>query len=150
MAEAAVDFASILDTPASDVERPKPLPVGQYYCVVKGLPRMDKSSKKQTEFAEFTLIPQQAMDENMLEAIDEAGGLEGKTIRATFYLTENALWRLKDFLVEDLGIEQGSKSIGQMINEAPGRTCLATLKHRASEDGKAIFAELSSTAPAQE
>ena len=49
------DFGALLDTPASDVERPKPLPQGSYTAVTVGLPRPDKSAKKQTEFLEWTL-----------------------------------------------------------------------------------------------
>lgn len=142
-------FEDILSRPSAEVERPKPLPAGTYVCVVKGLPKMDKSSKKQTMYAEFQLQPIQVTNDEMVEGVEEVGGLEDKQIRATFYLTDQALYRLKDFLVDDLGIEEGDKSIGQMLNEAPGKQCLATLKHRTSEDGKATWAELASTAPVE-
>ena len=141
------NFSSILDQPASEIERPKPLPVGTYVCVVAGLPRHDKSTKKQTPFVEFTLKPLQAQDDVDKEALEEMGGLSERTIRATFYITEDSKWRLKKFLEEDLQIEVGDKTLSQMIDETPGRQCLAFLKHQASDDGQSVYAQLASTAP---
>lgn len=146
-------FASILDKPATEVDRPKPLPVGTYICVVNGLPRFDKSSKKQTEFVEFALKPLAASedvdDEALVTALTRGDGsskaLQDMTIRAIYYLTEDAIWRLKKFL-EDLGIDSEGKSLRQMIDEAPGRQVAANLRHEASEDGQAIFARLKDTA----
>jgi len=146
-------FASILDKPSSEVERPKPLPQGTYVCVVKGLPRKDKSTKKGTDYLEFTLQPL-AIYENEAgetdvdtEALEEMGGFEKRTIRATYYLTEDALYRLKQFLI-DCGIDPEGKTIAQMVDETPGCQVLASLVHVASEDGQNIYANLKSTAPA--
>lgn len=145
MAQAAPNFGSILDRQSSEVEKPKPLPSGTYICVVQGLPKFDKSSKKQTEFVEFTLKPLQAQDDVDEEALAEMGGIANQTIRATYYLTENSLWRLKKFLV-DLQIEEEDKSLRQMINDAPGRQVAAWIKHEASDDGESVFAKLGNTA----
>src|SRR5256885_335119 len=92
------NFGSLLDTNADEVEKPKPRPEGSYLWTVKGMPRFDKSSKKQTEFAEFTLACVQAGDDVDEEALATAGGIEDYTQRVTFYLTEASLWRLKEFL----------------------------------------------------
>jgi hypothetical protein len=134
------NFSSILDKQASDIERPKPLPIGTYSCQVKGLPRFDKSSKKQTEFVEFTLSPFGVLDDVDPEALEEMGGFNGKTIKATFYITEDAAWRLKDFLVA-CGIDAEGKSLNEMINEAPGQSVNVYLVHEPAQDGSdAIFA----------
>jgi len=154
------NFGSILDRPSNEVERPKPVPQGTYACVVKGQPRYDKSSKKQTEFVEFTLQPisagedvdQEALDAWSKKASGETRNLSDTTFRATYYITEDSVWRLKKFL-QDLGIEEDedgeTKSLRQMIEEAPGRQVNAFMKHRASEDGQSVFAELANTAPAE-
>src|SRR5262245_54045316 len=98
-------FGSILDKPSASVERPKPMPVGTYLWIVQGLPRYDKSSVKKTEFVEFTLRPLQASEDVDLEALDAVGGLDGKSTKATYYLTEDAVWRLKDFL-DNCGVDE--------------------------------------------
>lgn len=144
---ATPNFGALLDRPAADIERPKPLPQGSYTCVVKGLPRYDKSSKKHTEFVEFTLQPLTAGDDVDQEDLAAMGGIMNKTIRATYYVTEDSLWRLKKFL-EDLGIEE-SGSLRSMIDEAPGRQVIAYMKHEGSDDGQAVYAKLSNTAPVE-
>lgn len=153
---AETSFGSILDKPPSEVDRPKPLPAGSYRCIITERPRFDKSSKKQTEFVEFSLHPTSAeddVDEDDLNAVLTKGdgsvaALKDKSIRATFYLTEDAMWRLKKFLVDDLLIEEGA-SFREMIDEALNREVIAHIKHVPSDDGTAVFAQLSSTAPAE-
>ncbi len=147
-------FASILDRPSTDVERPKALPVGSYVMVVQGLPRFDKSSKKQTEFVEFTCRYLQAQDdvddEELTKVLERPDGtrkaLSEMSNRLTFYLTEDAIWRLKKFLAEDLGIDEEDKTLRQMISEAPGQQFLAAIKHTASEDGTTVYANIATTA----
>lgn len=142
------NFSALLEKPADSVERPKPLPAFTYLCVVKGLPENGESTQKKTPFVRFNLSPLAAVGEFDQAEIDAIGGLEGKTIRDTYYITEDALWRLKQFL-ENCGIEAEDKSIAQMISEAPGCQILVTMRHRSSEDGSAIFAEVAKTAAAE-
>lgn len=138
------NFGSILDRPTADIERPKPLPPGTYTCVVKGLPRYDKSAKKGTEFVEFLLQPLAAADDVDDKALTAMGGFANKTIRATFYLTEDSVWRLKKFLVDDLEIaDEGS--LRPMIEQAAGRRVNANIRNVPSNDGQSLFAELAST-----
>lgn len=139
------NFAALLEKPATDVERPKALPAGTYLCVVKGLPENGESSQKKTPFVRFNLQPLAAQEDVDAEALKEMGGLEGKTIRDTYYVTEDALYRLKEFL-EHLGVEPDDKSIAQMISEAPGCQVLVSIRHRASQDGENVFAEVAKTA----
>lgn len=141
------NFASLLDTDSQSVERPKPLPQGTYHCVVKGQPRFDKSSKKQTDFVEFTLQPTAAMDDVDQEELTSMGGFVDKTIKATFYVTENSLWRLKDFLDHCGVADEGS--LRSRIDEAMNSEVLAKLRHEASDDGQSVFARLGGTAPVE-
>lgn len=157
---ATATFGSILDKPPSEVERPKPLPAGTYVAMVKGLPRFDKSAKKGTEFVEFTMqLIEPYQNENgeqdidaddLADALTKPSGdtvpLSDRTMRNTYYLTEDALWRLKKFLVDDLGIDEGD-SFRPMIDETPGKQCVLSIKHQASDDGTAVFAQVASTAP---
>lgn len=139
------NFGSILDKPSSDIERPRPVPQGTYLCTIKGLPRYDKSSKKQTEFAEFTLVPLQAMDDVDADELTTMGGLTDKEFKHTFYLTEKSAYRLKEFLVDDLGIDE-QDSLRPMMDETPGKQVLVYIKHTPSEDGKSVYANVGSTA----
>src|SRR5580693_8580985 len=98
------NISDILNRPAEDVEAPKPLPPGSYNCIVKGLPEQGESSKKKTPFLKFALqitSPREDVDE---EALTEYGDVVGKQIDATYYITDDALFMLTDFL-ESLGID---------------------------------------------
>lgn len=146
MADNSPNFAELLDTNADAIERPKPLPVGGYSTIVTGAPVYDKSSKKGTPYVQFTLKPVAALDDVDENDLNEAGGLENKTIRATYYLTEDAAFRLKDFL-EHCGIDMAGKTLRGGIEEAMNCTVGAVIRHRPSEDGTTIFAELARTMP---
>ncbi len=140
------NFGALLDKAPSEVERPKPMPEGQYLWVIKGLPRYDKSSKKQTEFVEFTLAAQQTGPDVDQDELAAMGGIADKTTKATFYLTEGSLWRLKEFL-EHCGIEEAG-SLREMIDETPNCSVVGYIKHEASNDGESVFARLGKTASA--
>lgn len=143
-------FQSILDRPSSATEKPKPLPVGTYLAMVKGLPEEGESTQKKTPFVKFTLQFLQAaedVDEEALTEVLKGKALSDKTTGHTLYITEDAAWRLGKFL-DDLGIDDqnGTVSFRQRISSAPGRQVMIALKHRASDDGENVFAEIKSTA----
>lgn len=148
---AATNFSSILDKPASEVEKPKPLAAGTYLAVVKGMPEQGASNLKKTPFVEFTLGFLSAEDDVDPDELKEALGdakLGDKTIKNTFYLTEGSLWRLKDWLGA-LGLDiEGDASLGQLIEATPGCQIMITLGHEASQDGKSVFARIKDFAAA--
>jgi hypothetical protein len=142
-------FSSILDRPASEIKRPPPLPPGTYIWTVKGLPRQDKSTQKQTEFIEFTVVPVAPLDDVDEDSLKEIGGLAGKQTTLTFYLTEKSAYRLTEFMKDDLCIEDddGKKSARAMIDETPNKQFLGHVKHTPSKDGKGVYWEIDQTAP---
>lgn len=147
---APANFASILDRPSSATEKPKPLPVGTYLAMVKSLPEEGESPQKKTPFQKFTLQFLQAaedVDETALAEVLKGKALNEKTMAYTLYVTEDAAWRLGKFL-DDLGVDDanGTISFRQRISSTPGKQVLIGIKHRASEDGESVFAEIKSTA----
>ncbi len=150
------DFAGILNRQSGDVERPKPLPIGEYLFKIKGLPNFDKSSKKGTPYVEFTCIPVQEQDsvdaDDLAEALTRKTGkkqLSDMVQKLTFYLTDDALFRLKEFMVNDLNIEEGDKTLQAMIDETANAEFIGTIKHTPTNDGKGTFANIGSTAPVE-
>jgi hypothetical protein len=140
-------ITSILDRSPASIKRPKPLPPGTYLTVVRGLPRYDKSSKKQTEFVEFTLVIQKPADDVNPEDLAAMGGCIGKEIKATYYLTDDAVYRLKDFLEHcDFDVDSDEATLREMSEQAAGSQVWATIRHESSQDGKQIFARLRDTA----
>lgn len=139
------DFNSILNTAADSVERPKPMPAGTYSAVVQGH-KLDESSKKKTPYVRFEmrlLEAQEDVDQGELEAY---GGLKDTSkLNLDFYLSESAMWRLKDFCGEKgLGLDVSGKTLKQLIAEAQDQVVGVVVAHRLSEDGEQAFAEIKS------
>lgn len=159
---ASPDFTSVLDTPSNEVSRPRPLPQGTYAWQVHGLPRIDKSTKKGTEFSEYTcqcLETCEDVDADELKlALTKPSGdvvaLKDRTTRITFYHTEDALWRLKKFL-NDLQIPEEDddgniRTLRQRMQDVPGKIFYGHIKHSPSDDGETMWANIDKTAPYQE
>jgi hypothetical protein len=161
----ATSFSDILNTKASDVERPEAMPTGDYVCVVTGQPRQDKSAKKQTPFVEFTYKILEAMSSVDEEALDawltnkkgEKKKLSECTIKDTYYLVEKALYRLTDMLVacgvaeaDENGEIITDKSLAQLIEEAPGSQLIVTMRHESFQDGTGVSAKVASVAAVEE
>ena len=145
---AQTNFGAILDKAPSDIKPPEALPVGEYLCTVQGMPRYDKSTKKGTEFVEYTLIinqPMDSVDEDEIKALD--GGVAGKPIKATFYLTDSSIYRLKEFFAH-CGLDvDGAKSLRELMDQPNGCQVVASMRHEASQDGTRTYAKLAQTAP---
>lgn len=142
-------FEDILNRPADDIKPPPVLPVGTYHTVLVGLPERGKSSKKQTDFFKFQHKIVAALDDVDQEALAELdGGISGKEIDNTFYITEKSAFMLVQF-IQNTGVDTEGKSLGAAIDETPNREVLIHIKHEASEDGMRVFARVGSTAPVE-
>jgi hypothetical protein len=150
------NFASILDESPSEVNRPKPLPAGTYICTVNGQPVYDRSAKKGTPYVQFNLRPISAEDDvdeaELVEVLFDKEGneteLASKNIKAVFYTTEDAIFRLDEFHQHcgiDLNDEASRRTRNDQVVNASVR---AVIKHRTSDDGQSIFSELARTLPA--
>lgn len=144
----AQTFGSILDRAPADVEKPKPAPIGSYKTQIVGQPRFDKSSKKQTEFVEFThklISAGEDVDEDELKAYLGGRKLAEVTMKNTYYLTEASLWRLKEFL-EHCGIDLDSvDSLREGIEATPGCEVGIFVNHEPAQDGESFFARINKT-----
>mgnify|MGYP000110663499 CR=1 FL=1 len=111
-----VDFSALLSKPADEIKRPPALPAGTYKGIIK-THKFDESSEKKTPYVrfdvKFTGEFLEDVDANDVEGIDIAK----RTLSKDYYLTEDAIYRLKEML-ESLGIPSAGRSIGEMIPEA--------------------------------
>ena len=145
-------FTSVLDQLPDEIERPKPLPPGDYVVVIKDYIQ-DKSSLKETKYVEFQTYPTEAMenvDEEWLsDSLTRVGGekkrLNDVLIRVRFYDTPEAGYRLKKFLLDDVQLDNDGRSIGQLTDAAKGAQVIVHLKHR-NVDGE-IFVDVKGTSP---
>ena len=139
-------FSDILDKTSSEVKAPPPYPAGNYLAIIEGVPVWGKSSQQQTKQIQFKAKFLQAMDDvdrdKLAEWADETGStVLGQTVYLTFY--DPQPWRLTEFLGH-LGL--GALPVRQGIEESPGRQFICTIRHRPSQDGTRIQAEVGGTA----
>lgn len=146
---ATPNFSSILDKPIAEVERPLPWPAGSYAGVVKGKPAFDVSSKKKTPYVEFTLVPTAAIegevDEAELASFEaKSGKITTKQQKVQYYLTDNALFMLKDFL-KACGIDVDAGSIRESIEKTQNCEVGFVINHEPTNDGEGVFARVGRT-----
>lgn len=127
MPDPKVDFRSLLAQPLDDVKRPQPLPAGDYNGVIKSFEFME-SSKKKTPFVRFHLgitAPGEdviAQESEVLKGID----LAKKQINGDYFFTDDAKYRLKDFL-ESCNINTAGRTWDETIPEAINQQVMMTL-----------------------
>lgn len=159
-AQRTPSFESILDTPVAKTERPKPMPIGTYDCIVQGMYEEGVSSEKKTPFVRFNYVFQSAgadVNEDDLQAVltDMDGvvhPLSEKSIKDTYYLSANAMYRLKDALIH-MGliapdIEDDTIHYRHVLSDTPNASIRVYIGHKPSTDGQSVFAEIKRTMPA--
>jgi len=153
----ANQISDILDKPSTQIDKPKPLPVGTYLWSVQGLPKHDKSKEKQTPYVEFNVKCLSAYDDVDEEALAEWATKSDGTMRAlqdystrlTYYITPDSLYRLQEFL-DHCGVADDEKSTRQCIDDTPNCQFVANIVHTASKDGTTVYANIGKTAPVEE
>lgn len=127
------NFASILDESPEEVKLPPPIPVGTYIGIVQGLPNY-VTAKTGNEGTEFTIRLIAAEDDVDQDALEEAGGLEGKTVKVTFWHTEDSIYRLDQFH-KDCGIDLKISASRRARNEeCTGHEVGLVISHQPSRE----------------
>lgn len=146
-----VNFGELLNVQVDSVERPKSFPINSYDTIIASY-EYGKSSQKETPFVRFwckLLGPQEDVDEELFE---EAGGLEAlaarKPIKLDFYLTDGAMYRLREFLEDTLDLSCSGRTFDSVIPEAVNVSFTATIKHDAGNKPGEVYMNIADTAKA--
>ena len=148
------NLSDILNRPATDFHFPPPLPQGGYHCVVMALPEQIESSQKKTPGFEFALKPISALSDVDEDELDKLGGLDGKIIKHTMWISQDAskqettIAMLREFL-EHCGISAEGKSVMGMIDEVPNAEVIVYMKHEPLQGRDGFRAVVAKTAPAE-
>ena len=142
------NFASILDESPTEAHDIPLIPQGTYTAVVQGAPRYDKSTKKGTEFIEFTLKLIAAEDDVDADELDNIGGIEDKSIKATFYYENDYGLRGLDLFHQHCGIDLGDgQTRRQRSDDCMNAEVRIFVKHEPSQDGTRMFARFNRSLP---
>lgn len=126
-----VDFSQLLSTPTDEIKRPPALPAGNYNGTITKY-EFKESNEKKTPFVQFTFRVDSAgegIEPADLEGID----LSKKTLRRDFYLTEDAMWRLKEFL-DSFDFPTAGRSLGEVIPDTLNQPVLLDVVQQAARD----------------
>ena len=131
-----VNFAALLSKRVDETERPKVFPAGPYRGIVSGHEFLT-SSKKGTPFVRFNvklISPLEGVDEELFE---QAGGMDKlsarKPLNFDFYLTDDALYRLREFLENGLQMNGSGRAFDEMIPETTNAEFTPIVSHSSGE-----------------
>lgn len=110
------DLSSILSKKAADVAPPVLLPAGLYIAQIEKWGDVREIGVNKTPGIDVTYLVTQALDVEVPAECEMP-----RRMRATHWLSENSLFRFKEFLTATLGIEEGQKDLAEMIRESNGR-----------------------------
>jgi len=137
------DFRDMLSRNTGEVERPKPIPVGTYLMTVLRH-ETGESSLKKTPFVRFFFRLQSPGEDVDQELLPE--NWQTRELRTEFYITEDALFLLSDFLTA-CGLT--GMAMDQAITAAVGVSVMGYVTQNPStKDPQRVFNDITNFAPA--
>ena len=136
----ATNFKNLLRKNLDDVKKPEPVPEGSYRGKLLSY-SMENSARKGTPYVRFQVGLREALegvDTDELKEALQGAALETKKLRKDFYMTDEALYRLKDFF-KSLSIEIQGRSIEECLVDTKDQEVLVEVTKRPSEDGKEFY-----------
>jgi hypothetical protein len=138
----SVNFQSLLSKPADEAKRPQAKPAGTYFGTISEY-KFDESKKQKTPYVRFTvkgISPGDDVDQSALAGDAENGPIDLTkwSPNRDFYLTDDALYRLKD-LLESCKIDTKGRSWNELIPQLKGQPVMLTVTQRPSEDGTQLY-----------
>lgn len=121
------DFSMLLKKPAGEAKRPPTLPIGDYRGVVRSYETGD-NNQRQTPYVRFGLVltewPESIEEADRPDGVD----LSKRQLRKDFFLTEDALWRLDEF-IRSCGIDPNGRAYEEVLPEVIGQPVLVQVQH---------------------
>lgn len=145
---ASLSLEAILGKKAADVKPPAILPPGGYIWRILDYVT-DRPAASGTPAVRFNCQAEMAHDIDPTVLADAGVEFPHKMEHA-FYITENSLFRLKEFLEKDLMIAENGRTIAEMLPETQGKLFRGNIIHRPGSGANAgkFFPNMSETHPA--
>jgi hypothetical protein len=124
-----VDFSKLLQKPAGEAKKPPPLPVATFPGVIKSY-ELGDNNKNKTPYVRYQIgLTGWPEGEEPIEGLD----ISKRTMRKDYYLTDESLWRLDEFL-RSLGIEGKGRGYDEVLPEAVGASVMAEVQQYMNQD----------------
>lgn len=139
-----VNFSNILSKHAGEAKKPQALPIGDYPGIIKSY-ELGDNNKNKTPYVRFLLglmgwpdgIDESDTMQEVAEGKFEKIDLSKRQFRRDFYLTEDALWRLDEFIAS-CGPQFSGLQYDVIFPQLVGQQVLVEVQQyipRNSEDG---------------
>lgn len=122
----AVDFSSLLRKPAGEAKKPPALPIADYPGVVKGFEYGDQNKNK-TPYVRFQIGLTGWAESVPEDEKDSSVDLSKRQMRRDYYLTDDALWRLDEFL-RSCGVEPKGQTYEESIPQVVGAQVIVSVE----------------------
>jgi hypothetical protein len=130
-----VDFSTLLKKPAGEAKKPAALPAGSYHGIVKSH-EVGDNNKNKTPYVRFHLgltgLPD-GMDASELDGAD----LSKRQLRRDFFLTDDALWRLDEFL-KSCGVNPQGRAYEEVLTEVIGANVLVEVQQYVNQSSSEV------------
>lgn len=142
------DFSQLLRKPAGQAVKPPALPAGDYPAIIKSH-ELGESQQKKTPYVRFH-IGLMGWPDSIGESDRVMPGSDGSThpidlakkqLRRDFFFTEDAMWRLDDF-IRSLGIQAKGRTYEEVLPECVGAHVVASVKQSMNQNTNDIFNEV--------
>ena len=122
------DFRDLLSAPIDTFEAPVQPPPGVYKAIIERSEFL-KSAQKGTNFVRFHLRLSEAVEVDDTETLEKVDNLSDVSTKIDFYLTKNAMFRLRNLLESAIPDAKG-RSAEDLIQELNGMEMLATMANQ--------------------
>lgn len=156
----AADFdpAALLSKPLSDIKRPPPMATGSFVAIATNKEfgkTKPQDGSEGTPFVSFEETLQEALpdvDADALKLALDGNPLSERKLKLDFYLTPNAVYRLKEFGENHCGVaESDAANLGELIELILGRPHVVVLSQQANKkDPEHPYVNITSTAAVPE
>ncbi len=143
----APNFSHLLKKPAGEAKKPPALPAADYPAVLASF-ELGDNNKNKTPYVRF-MVKLTGWAESLAEEDRDSDiDLSKRQMRKDFYLTDDALWRLDDF-IKSIGIEPAGRAYDEIIPEMMGSPVIAEVRQYMNQQTSEIGNQLEKLLPAE-
>lgn len=129
-----MSYKDLLKQRSVDIKPPKPIPSGPYVAQIRNY-EFTTRGEKRTECVAFNLTLLEAGDEvDQEELANAAEEVKRAKPQIRKFLTPDSIFILNKFLLETLGIEQGEKSLEEMLAESINKKVVLVYQQQPAKD----------------
>lgn len=128
-------FSDLLKKPAGEAKKPEAFPAGNYPGIVKSF-EVGDNNKNKTPYVRFNIGLTGVPDGDEFEAL-VGTDLSKRSFRRDYYLTDDALWRLDDF-IRSCGIDPKGRAYEEILPDLVGVAVLVEVQQYMNQTNNEI------------